>query len=676
MEGEDRTAVAAESPEAVDAGSRVEPAERSGEGAGRPARTASRGRWWGGKMARWRRLLPVIESHESRYLRQSPAELRKSSLSLRYRAKSGEALASLLPEAFALVRVAAQRAVGMRHYDVQMLGGIALFHGMIAEMDTGEGKTLTATCPLYLHALLGKGSHLATVNDYLAQRDTEQMGPIYELLGMTVGCVQSQDSQDDRRKAYAADITYGTAKEFGFDFLRDRLLLRRLGRNAADFLGLGSSQRWDDTGDKPVQRGAHFVLVDEADSVLIDEARTPLIIGSLGDEARQATVAMFQWAADVAPQFVEDEHFEVDEDKKVELTLAGRQLVRSLPKNEWIRQAGLVDLYDYMERAIKVYRDFHRDQQYVVRDGEIVIVDEYTGRLGEGRKWRDGIHQAIEAKEKVEITVPTGQAARITVQDLFLRYRFLAGMTGTAMSAVKEFRKIYKMRVVRIPTNRPVQRKALPTRVFGSGEAKWEAILQEVRQMHEAGRPVLVGTRSIDKSILLSELLKAAGIPHQVLNAHEVAQEAEIVAEAGHARRVTVATNMAGRGTDIKLGEGVAEKGGLHVICTEMHDARRIDRQLYGRCGRQGDPGTYRQYLALDDEILRTAYGPAYAERMIRRGARQSGERSGLAGLFRRAQRKVERKHFRDRNVLLYHERERKKMQREMGQDPYLDTAE
>ncbi len=676
MEGEDRTAVTAESPEAVDAGSRVEPAERRGEGADHRAGTASRGRWWGSKMARWRRLLPVIESHESRYLHQSPAELRKSSLSLRYRAKSGEALASLLPEAFALVRVAAQRAVGMRHYDVQMLGGIALFHGMIAEMDTGEGKTLTATCPLYLHALLGKGSHLATVNDYLAQRDAEQMGPIYELLGMTVGCVQSQDSQDDRRKAYGADITYGTAKEFGFDFLRDRLLLRRLGRNAADFLGLGSSQRWDDTGDKPVQRGAHFVLVDEADSVLIDEARTPLIIGSLGDEARQATVAMFQWAAEVAPQFVEDEHFEVDEDKKVELTLAGRQLVRSLPKNEWIRRAGLVDLYDYVERAIKVYRDFHRDQQYVVRDGEIVIVDEYTGRLGEGRKWRDGIHQAIEAKEKVEITVPTGQAARITVQDLFLRYRFLAGMTGTAMSAVKEFRKIYKMRVVRIPTNRPVQRKALPTRVFGSGEAKWEAILQEVRQMHEAGRPVLVGTRSIDKSILLSELLKAAGIPHQVLNAHEVAQEAEIVAEAGHARRVTVATNMAGRGTDIKLGEGVAEKGGLHVICTEMHDARRIDRQLYGRCGRQGDPGTYRQYLALDDEILRTAHGPVYAERMIQRGARQSGELSGLAGLFRRAQRKVERKHFRDRNVLLYHERERKKMQREMGQDPYLDTAE
>ena len=652
----------------------------SGDGsplvAQRPAAAhAPSGLGWG-RMSRWRRYLPVIAEHEARFLELSPEALRKASLSLRYRAKSGEPLANLLPEAFALVRVAAQRAIGMRHYDVQILGGIALFHGMIAEMDTGEGKTLTATCPLYLHALLGKGSHLATVNDYLAQRDATEMGPIYELLGLTVGCVQSQDSQDDRRKAYGADITYGTAKEFGFDFLRDRLLLRRLGRNATDFLGMGSSQRWDDSGDKPVQRGAHFILVDEADSVLIDEARTPLIIGSLGDEARQATIAMYRWAASAAPRFIEGEHFEVDEDKKIELTLAGRQLVRTLPKDELVLGAGLVDLYDYAERAIKVLRDFHLDQQYVVRDGEIVIVDEFTGRLGEGRKWRDGIHQAIEAKEEVEVTVPTGQAARITVQDLFLRYKHLAGMTGTAMSAAREFRKIYKMKVIRIPTNRPIQRRALSTRVFGSGEQKWEAILREVQEMYAQGRPVLVGTRSIDKSILLAELLKAAGIPHEVLNAHEVAREAEIVSHAGHAKRVTVATNMAGRGTDIKLGDGVADKGGLHVICTEVHDATRIDRQLYGRCGRQGDPGTYRQYMALDDEILRTAYGPEYADRMAKLGEGLSGEVSRYARLFRRAQRKVERKHFQDRNVLLYRERERKKMQREMGQDPYLDTAE
>ena len=417
--------------------------------------------------------------------------------------------------------------------------------------------------------------------------------------------------------------------------------------------------------------------MDEADSVLIDEARTPLIIGSLGDSVRDTIVATYQWAAEVAPQFIEDVHFEADDDtKKIELKAEGRQLVRRLPKPDLVRTVGLIDLYEYTERAIKVLRDFHRDQQYVVREGEIVIVDEYTGRLGEGRKWRDGIHQAIEAKERVEVTVPTGQAARITVQDLFLRYPYRAGMTGTAMSAAREFRKIYKMPVVRIPTNRPIRREPLPTRVFGTSDEKWAAIVEDVKRLHAEGRPVLIGTRSIDKSIHLSRLLNEAGIPHQVLNAHEVAKEADIVAQAGQAGRVTVATNMAGRGTDIKLGPGVAEKGGLHVICTERHDAFRIDRQLYGRCGRQGDPGTYQQFLSLDDEILRNAYGPQYALKMEKIGKGCKGELPAYEKLFRRAQRKVERKHFRDRNVLLYHERERKKMQREMGQDPYLDTAE
>ncbi len=630
-----------------------------------------------GRLTRWRSLVEQIGQHEERYLLSDDRALRKESLSLRFRAKSGESLESLVPEAFALVRVAAQRTIGLRHYDVQLIGGMALFEGTIAEMDTGEGKTLTATCPLYLRALVGKGVHLATVNDYLASRDAEEMGPVYEFLGLTVGCVQSQDSQEQRRAAYGCDITYGTAKEFGFDFLRDRLLLRRLGRKSGDFLGLGSSQRWDDSGDKPVQRGAYFALVDEADSVLIDEARTPLIIGSIGDSVRDTIVATYQWAAEVAPQFAEDEHFEADDDtKKIELTAIGRQLVRRLPKPDLVRGVGLIDLYEYTERAIKVRRDFHRDQQYVVRDGEIVIVDEYTGRLGEGRKWRDGIHQAIEAKEEVEVTVPTGQAARVTVQDLFLRYPYRAGMTGTAMSAAREFRKIYKMPVVRIPTNRPIRRKELDTRVFGSSEAKWEAIVEDVQEKLREGRPVLIGTRSIDKSIVLSQLLHAAGIPHQVLNAHEVAKEAEIVTAAGQPGRVTVATNMAGRGTDIKLGPGVAEQGGLHVICTEMHDSFRIDRQLYGRCGRQGDPGSYQQYLSLDDEVLKNAYGPQYAAKMEKLGKQRRGETRRFERLFRRAQRKVERKHFRDRNVLLYHERERKKMQREMGQDPYLDTAE
>ena len=626
---------------------------------------------------RWLTWMKEVSERAEDFNALDDRALRKYSLSLRFRAKSGEPLARLLPEAFALVREAASRTIGLRHFDVQVLGGIALFNGRVAEMDTGEGKTLTATLPLYLRALPGKGAHLATVNDYLAARDAKDLGPIYEMLGLTVGVIQTSDPQSKRRKAYACDITYGTAKEFGFDFLRDRLLLRRLGRTQDDFLGDGSSQRWDDTGEQPVQRPAHFVLVDEADSILIDEARTPLIIGSLGEKAREQVVATYQWAAKHAPQYVEDDDYEYDHDtRKVELTGKGRQLMRALPTPDLLRGVGLIDLYQYTERAIKVYRDFHLDRQYVVRNGEIVIVDEFTGRLAEGRKWRDGIHQAIEAKENVEVTVPTGQAARITIQDLFLRYRCLAGMTGTACTSAREFRKIYRTPVVRIPTNRPVRRRKLPVRVHGTSQRKWEAIVEEVKQLHAEGRPVLIGTRSIDKSEILSRLLSAEGIAHNVLNANEIAKEADIVALAGHRGRVTVATNMAGRGTDIKLEEGVAELGGLQVIGTEMHDAARIDRQLYGRCGRQGDPGTYRQYLALDDEIIRTGMGSKHAMKTRTVGENGNGSFDRYRGIFRRAQRKVERKHLRDRKMLLHHEKERKKMQREMGQDPFLDTAE
>jgi len=622
-------------------------------------------------------LAEKISALEPTLQEESDQELRKRSLSLRYRAKSGEKLMRLLPEAYALVREAAVRTVKMRHFDVQVIGGIALFQSNIAEMDTGEGKTLTATLPLYLHALVGKGVHLATVNDYLASRDADWMRPIYGLLGMSVGVIESQDSQDQRREAYSCDITYGTAKEFGFDFLRDRLLLRRMGRQQADFLGEGSSERWDDGGEQPVQRAPHFALVDEADSVLIDEARTPLIIGSLGDKAREQVVATYEWAAENAERYEEDEHYDYDQDtKKAELTAEGRQLLRSLPQSDILRSVGLIDLYQYTERAVKVARDYFLDREYVVRDGEIVIVDEFTGRLAEGRKWRDGIHQAIEAKEKVEVTVPTGQAARITVQDLFLRYRYLAGMTGTARTSAREFRKIYKMRVIRIPTNKPARRERLGSRIFGTSEVKWNAIADEVEEMHGQGRPILIGTRSIDKSEHLSKLLSARGIQHQVLNAREIAKEAEIVSDAGQFGKVTVATNMAGRGTDIKLGEGVAEKGGLHVILTEIHDAARIDRQLCGRCGRQGDLGTYRYYLSLEDDIILSAFGRERAERYEKLGASSDEQFARYARVFRSAQKKVERQHFRDRSILLHHEKERKKMQREMGQDPYLDTPD
>ncbi len=318
--------------------------------------------------------------------------------------------------------------MNMRHYDVQILGGTALFHGCIAEMQTGEGKTLTATLPLILHSLIGKGAHLATVNDYLAKRDAEWMKPIFDMLGISVGIVLTESQNEERRRAYGAEVTYGTAKEFGFDFLRDRLLLRASGRSLNDFLGEGSDERWASSGDQPVQRGMHFALVDEADSILIDEARTPLIIGSLGDEAREVVIATYKWAAKFADRFELKEHFTIDEDsRRIELNSKGRGLVRSLPREGEVRLAALLDLYEYIERAIRVLRDYHLDRQYVVREGEIVIVDEFTGRLADGRKWRDGIHQAVEAKENVEVTVPTGQAARITVQDLFLRYKFLAG---------------------------------------------------------------------------------------------------------------------------------------------------------------------------------------------------------------------------------------------------------
>jgi preprotein translocase subunit SecA len=378
-------------------------------------------------MKRWQQVVRQVAVLEAEMEQLSNRDLRKQALSLRFRAKSGERLRDLLPEAFALVREAARRTIGLRHFDVQILGGTALFHGAIAEMETGEGKTLTATLPLFLHALVGRGAHLATVNDYLAERDAENLRPVYEAVGMTVGVVLTKDSSEARRAAYGCDITYGTAKEFGFDFLRDRLLLRRMGHSTEDFLGGGSTQRWESGGEQPVQRGFHFCIVDEADSILIDEARTPLIIGSLGDKAREQIVATFQWAAANVEHFEEDVHYDYDyETKKVELTVAGRQLVRRLPRENMARALGLVDVYEYVERAIRVYRDYLLDREYVVENGEIIIVDEYTGRKAEGRKWRDGIHQAIEAKEAVEVTVPTGQAARITVQDLFLRYKHLA----------------------------------------------------------------------------------------------------------------------------------------------------------------------------------------------------------------------------------------------------------
>jgi preprotein translocase subunit SecA len=628
-------------------------------------------RW---RLARWASLVPKINALEPEMLNLSDQQLRKRSLSLRYRAKSGEPLRRLLVEGFALVREAARRTIGMRHFDVQLLGGIAMFHKSIVEMQTGEGKTLAATLPMYLNALVGKGCHLATVNDYLARRDAEWMGPVYRALGLSVGVIETQMSQEDRRKGYQADVTYGTAKEFGFDFLRDRLLLRRIAEGQGDLLGGMLGQR-NESNEKAVQGPAYFALVDEADSILIDEARTPLIISALPTEEEKLELACYEWSASVIDRFIDEEDYDFDHEKKtVELTREGRQKVRLLEKPETLDAVGMVNIYRFIERAILVGREYSLDRQYVVRSGEIVIVDEFTGRLAEGRKWRDGIHQAVEAKQQVEVTVATGQAARVTIQDFFLRYEKLAGMTGTAMDSARELRRIYRCRVVAIPTNRPMIRQQLRTQVFGTADAKWAAVVDEVCQLHAKGRPVLIGTRSIDKSEHLSGMLVERGLEHRVLNANHIAAEAQIVAEAGMPGKVTVSTNMAGRGTDIKLGGGVAQLGGLHVILTEMHDASRIDRQLGGRCGRQGDPGTLRQYLALDDDLVLAGLGPKKADRLEALGQQANGPLDRLSSLFRKAQKKVERRHFRQRRALMYFEKERKKMQRQMGQDPYLDT--
>lgn len=627
------------------------------------------------RMQRWTRVVPQIKSLQASYTDLNDVQLRKEGLALQYRAKCGETLEHLLPEAFALVREAAGRTLHMQHFDVQLIGGMAMHYQSIAEMQTGEGKTLTATLPMYLAALTGRPVMLATANDYLARRDAEWMGPIYRALGMSVGIVEAQQPRPQRQEAYQASVTYGTAKEFGFDFLRDRLLLRRTSEGQASLLGGMLGQSNHEGGEKPIQGDPYFALVDEADSLLIDEARTPLIISAMPGDEYEVKIDTYRWAATIVDHFDEDVHFEYDHEKKsVTLYADGRRLVRELKKPNSLDGVGMFDLYEHTERAIKVARDFLLDRHYVIRDGEIVIVDEFTGRLSEGRKWRSGIHQAIEAKEDIEVTVETNQAARITVQDYFLRFERLAGMTGTAADSAAELRKIYNLRFVKVPTNRPVQRQRLDDLVFGTSDAKFDAIVEEVLELYRLGRPVLIGTRSIDKSERLASLLRKHGVKLQVLNANNIAAEAGIVSDAGQTRHVTVATNMAGRGTDIKLGDGVFDLGGLHVICTELHDSARIDRQLIGRCGRQGDPGTFRQYLSLDDDILMGGLGPKRAASLREYGERSSQTNNKLAGKFRRAQAKVERTHFRQRRMLMYHERERRKVQQQMGQDPYLDT--
>jgi preprotein translocase subunit SecA len=564
----------------------------------------------------------------------SDEALRAKTDEFRRRYEDGETLDALLPEAFAVVREAAQRTIGQRHFDVQLIGGMVLHDGRVAEMKTGEGKTLVATLPAYLNALTGDGVHIVTVNDYLARRDAHWMGQIYEFLGLSVGLIQHDMEADERRAAYLADITYGTNNEFGFDYLRDNMVLRL---------------------EDMVQRPLHYAIVDEADSILIDEARTPLIISGQADRPTELYYTFARIVNNLKPEI----DYTVDEKMK---TIAPTEV--GIAKVE--RMLGVPNLYDhqhldlshYLNQALRAKALMHRDKDYVVKDGEVIIVDEFTGRLMFGRRYSDGLHQAIEAKEGVKIAEETQTLATITFQNYFRMYRKLAGMTGTAITEEEEFRKIYGLDVIVVPTNKPMIRVDHPDVVYKTEAAKFRAVVREIEELYRRGQPVLVGTTSIEKSERLSEMLTRRGIPHNVLNAKNHEREAQIIAQAGQRGMVTIATNMAGRGTDIVLGEGVTELGGLFVLGTERHEARRIDNQLRGRSGRQGDPGESRFYLSLEDEFLRLFAAPQLAGLMDRLGVEEDEPISSpmLTRAIETAQKKMENRNFEIRKQLLQYD--------------------
>lgn len=606
-----------------------------------------------------RRQLDKIRSAGKVLSNATNQQLRKNSLELRFRARSGEKPNRLIADAFALVREAATRTLGMTHFGVQLQAGIHLVEKRVVEMATGEGKTLTALLPLYLHALYGKGAHLATANDYLARRDGIEMKPVLELLGLSVGVVQHESDDDERRNSYRCDVTYGTLAEFGFDFLRDRMK-RRLNKS----LNNGIPKQ-------AVMRGLHYVLVDEADSIMIDDASTPLIIGAFASKTDERKKALYQWAAEKAPVALERRDYTyLEHRKKVELTERGRTWARTEASNTNVASRSPVDLYEYVERAIKVERDYSRDRNYVVQNGEVTIVDENTGRLAIGRFWQDGLHQAIQAREHVDITIPTASAARLTVQSLVLSFPNRAGMTGTARSSRREFRKVYKMSVIRVPTRLRCRRKKLPVRHFSDGYSKMIAICDLVKKMRESGRPVLIGSRTVARSEALAKMFDRAGIDHEVLNARNESSEAAIIAGAGEAGRVTISTAMAGRGTDIKIDQDVAAAGGLHVVIAELNDSRRIDRQLIGRCARQGDPGSFQIFLSQEDLLFDVKNRTQFWKSLV-----WKCKFFPVEWIFRRAQAKVNGKKCRERAAMLYHEKKRLRALRQAGLDPVLDVV-
>ena len=579
-----------------------------------------------------RTIVDKINSLEKSMESLSSANLAAKTMEFKVRLQKGETLDDILPEAFAVVREASKRVTGMRHFDVQMIGGVVLHRGKIAEMRTGEGKTLVATLPTYLNALTGKGVHVVTVNDYLARRDSEDMGRIYKALGLSVGLVVHDMDFVSRRAAYAADITYGTNNEFGFDYLRDNMVVSE---------------------DQMVQRELNYCIVDEVDSILIDEARTPLIISGPGEKSTD----LYRVLAGVVATMNEGEDYTVDEKQRqvapTEVGIAKAEKMLGIG-NLYDNEHG-VDYSHQLMCALKAKALMHRDRDYVVKDGQVIIVDEFTGRLMFGRRFSEGLHQAIEAKEGVKVERESQTLATVTFQNYFRMYNKLAGMTGTAKTEEQEFQKIYNLSVVVIPTNKPLIRVDYPDVIYKTKLAKYKAAANEIEECHKSGRPVLVGTTSIAQSEELSAMLKRRGIPHNVLNAKYHEKEAEIISHAGQYGAVTIATNMAGRGTDITLGEGVPELGGLHIIGTERHESRRIDNQLRGRCARQGDPGSSKFFLSLEDDLMRLFGSDSISGIMDKLGMEDDEpiEHSLVTKSIENAQKKVEARNFSIRKHVL-----------------------
>lgn len=583
------------------------------------------------EIKKMRAIVDEINGLESSLSGLSDSSLAAKTQEFKKRLADGETLDDILPEAFAVVREASKRVLGMRHFDVQLIGGITLHRGNIAEMRTGEGKTLVATLPVYLNALTGKGVHVVTVNDYLAKRDSEWMGKLYRALGLSVGLIVANLDYNQRKLAYASDITYGTNNEFGFDYLRDNMVIH---------------------AEQMVQRPLNYAIVDEVDSILIDEARTPLIISGPGERSTDSYYTL----AKVVPQLVAGEDYTIDEKQKtIAPTESGIAKVEKMLKIENLYDSANLELNHLLNASLRAYAMMHRDKDYVVKDGQVVIVDEFTGRLMFGRRYSDGLHQAIEAKEGLKVERESQTLASITFQNYFRMYEKLAGMTGTAKTEEQEFNNIYGLEVYEIPPNKPLLRKDLPDLIFKTKKAKYKAVVKDVVERHKKGQPVLVGTTSITQSEQLSDMLLKSGVPHNVLNAKHHEKEAEIVANAGQRGMVTIATNMAGRGTDISLGEGVAELGGLHILGTERHESRRIDNQLRGRSGRQGDPGSSQFFLSLEDDLMRIFGADNISGMMDKLGMEEDEpiEHSLITKSIERAQKKVENHNFNIRKYIL-----------------------